>query len=123
MHEYIEIQFRRNDKPYRIKRQVSAGFEFVEADPPTRTIDVGFAPFDDGTRYRMAHIRQVKGWEPQEFRLRLSVEDGSLVIRGDDEYSLPEGFYDVTAKRITSGAPEIAKRRLVHAMSGITALG
>jgi hypothetical protein len=45
----------------------------------------------------MMHIRQVKGWSPQEFRLRMSVEDGSLVIRGDDEYSLPEGFYDVTA--------------------------
>jgi hypothetical protein len=110
MHEYIEVQFRRNDKPYWIKRQVAAGFEFEEADPPTRTIDVGFAPFDDGTRYRMAHIRQVKGWSPQEFRLRLSVEDGSLVIRGDDEFSLPEGFYDVTANVSDAKARKRPKR-------------
>jgi hypothetical protein len=97
MHEYIEIQFRRKNKPFAIERQVTGGFEFDEPDPPARSIDVGFSPFGDGTKYRMMHIRQVKGWSPQEFRLRMSVEDGSLVIRGDDEYSLPEGFYDVTA--------------------------
>ena len=68
MHEYIEVQFRRNGKPYRIKRQVSSGFEFQETDPPTRMIDMGFAPFDDGTKYRMAHIRQVKGWGSRQSR-------------------------------------------------------
>jgi len=97
MHEYIEIQFRRKNKPFPIKRQVIGGFEFDEPDPPARSINVGFSAFGDGTKYRMMHIRQVKGWNPQEFRLRISVEDGSLVLRGDDEYSLPEGFYDVTA--------------------------
>ena len=97
MHEYIEIQFRRKNKPFPIKRQVAGGFVFDEPDPPARSIDVGFSPFDDGTKYRMMHIRQVKGWNPQEFRLRISAEDGSLVLRGDDEYSLPEGFYNVTA--------------------------
>jgi len=97
MHEYIEIQFRRKKKPFLINRQVNGGFEFKEPDPPARSIDVGFSPFDDGTKYRMMHIRQVKGWQPSEFRLRMSVEDGSLVLRGDDEYSLPEGWYNVTA--------------------------
>jgi hypothetical protein len=57
MHEYIEVQFRRNGKGFRIARQVSGGFEFEESDPPTRTIDLGFALFDDGTRYRMASGR------------------------------------------------------------------
>jgi hypothetical protein len=102
MHEYIEVQFRRNGKGFWIARQISGGFEFEESDPPTRKIDLAFAPFDDGTRYRMDHIRQVKGWGPEEFRLRVSAEDGALVIRGDDEFSLPEGFYNVTAN--VSGA-------------------
>lgn len=97
MHEYIEIEFRRKNKPFRINRQVAGGFEFEEPDPPTRSIDIGFSAFDDGTKFRMMHIRQVKGWAPQEFRLRVSVEDGALVLRGDDEFSLPEGFYNVTA--------------------------
>jgi hypothetical protein len=97
MHEYIEIQFRRKNKPFPISRQVSGGFEFEEPDPPTRSIDVGFSPFGDATEFRMRHIRQVKGWGPQEFRLQVSVEDGSLILRGDDKFSLPEGFYNVTA--------------------------
>ena len=102
MHEYIEVQFRRNGRGFRVARQISGGFEFDEPDPPTRKIDLGFAPYDAGTRYRMDHIRQVKGWGAEEFRLRVSVEDGALVIRGDDEFSLPEGFYNVTAN--VSGA-------------------
>src|SRR5262245_47937591 len=97
MHEYIEIQFRRRDQRFRLTRQTSGGFEFDESDPPTRTIDLGFAPSETITEYRMNRIRQVKGWTSEEFRLRVSVEDGSLVVRGDDEYSLPEGFYNVTA--------------------------
>jgi hypothetical protein len=97
MHEYIEIQFRRKSKPFRLKRQIATGFEFEEPDPPTRSIDIGFAPFDDGTKIRMNRIRQVKGWPGQEFTLRASVEDGSLVLRGADEFSLPEGFYNITA--------------------------
>jgi len=97
VHEFIEVQFRRKDKGFWIARQIAGGFEFEEPDPPTRTIDIGFRPFDAGTKYRMAHIRQVKGWSDQEFRLRISVEDGCLMIRGDDEFSLPEGFYNVTA--------------------------
>ena len=97
MHEYIEIQFKRKNKPFRIARQIKDGFEFEESDPVTRTIGIGFSPYDDGTKYRMMHIRQIKGWAPTEFRLKISVEDGSLVLRGDDPYSLPEGFYTVTA--------------------------
>ncbi|HET9371253.1 MAG TPA: hypothetical protein VFO19_13425 [Vicinamibacterales bacterium] len=96
MHEYIEIQFRRNDKRFRLDRQVENGFEFDEPDPETRRISLGLAPRDAVTRYRMDHIRQIQGWSAGEFKLKVAVEDGSLVIRGHDRYSLPEGFYDVT---------------------------
>ncbi len=98
MHEYIEVQFRRRNKPFRLKRQIAEGFEFNEPDPETRSIAVGFKAYDPGTRYRMNRIRQIKGWAPETFKLKASVEDGSLVIRGDDEYSLPEGWYNLTVE-------------------------
>lgn len=97
MHEYIELRFYRNNRPFRVKRQVDRGFEFDETDPPVRTIDIGVAAYDDGTRYRMQRIRQVKGWSAQRFDIKVSVEDGSLVLRGDDRFSLPEGWYNVSA--------------------------
>jgi hypothetical protein len=112
MHEYIEIQFRRRDKPFRVARQVQRGFEFDEPDPPTRSIDIGFAAFDDGTRYRMQRIRQVKGWSGQRFDVKLSVEDGSLVLRGDDRFSLPEGWYTITANVSGAKVKTIDKRRV-----------
>jgi hypothetical protein len=120
MHEYIEVQFRRRDKPFRVKRQVSGGFEFEEIDPPTRAIELGFRAFDEITKYRMTHIRQVKGWKPEEFRLRVSVEDGALVIRGDDEYSLPQGFYNVTANVEGAKLKRLPKRiELKHDDHGV----
>src|SRR5262245_60716678 len=102
MHEYIEIRFRKNDKPFPVVRQGSKGFEFQETDPPQRKINIGFQAFDDGTRYRMQRIRQVKGWGPDRFDIKVSVEEGSLVLRGDDRWSLPEGWYGVTTN--VSGA-------------------
>jgi len=115
MHEYIEIQFRRRGKPFRVKRQIAEGFEFEEANPPTRTIDIGFVAFGDGTKYRLNRIRQVKGWSGQEFRLRISVEDGSLVLRGDDEFSLPEGWYNVTANVSDAKVKKVPPRvEVVH---------
>lgn len=97
MHEYVEIQFYRKNKPFRIVRQTAQGFVFQESDAPERAIDLGFAPYGDATKYRMQRIRQVKGWAAGQFDVNVSVDDGSLVVRGDDPFSLPEGWYQVTA--------------------------
>jgi hypothetical protein len=112
VHEYIEIQFRRRDEPFRIARQVDDGFEFLEPDAPTRAISIGFAAYDDGTRYRMQRIRQIKGWQSPQFELKAAVEDGSLVLRGFDEYSLPEGFYVITANVGDAKVKKLDKRRV-----------
>ena len=112
MHEYIEVRFRHKGRPFRVVRQGKHGFEFQEPDPPPRTIDIGFAAADDGTRYRMQRIRQVKGWSAQRFDIKLSVEDGSLVLRGDDRYSLPEGWYAITANVSGAKVRKIDKRRV-----------
>jgi hypothetical protein len=112
MHEYIEIQFKRRGKAFRLKRQTHEGFEFEEADAPTRTIDVGFRPFDEGTRERMKRICRVKGWPESEFRIWPATEEGSLVLRGDDEFSLPEGFYVVTTNVSDAKTKKTTPRRV-----------
>ena len=96
MHEYIEMRFSRNNKPFRVKRQVANGIEFDESDPLTRAVNIGFSASNEITEYRLSRIRQLKDWPPGRFDIRVSVEDGSLVLRGDDAYSLPEGGYRVT---------------------------
>lgn len=95
MNEYIEIRFRRNGRPWRLRRQVPAGVEFEELDPLQRTVGIGFDGADDITKYRMRRIRQLQGWDPNQFKLTVAVEDGAIVLRGVTPLALPEGRYRV----------------------------
>ena len=96
MDEFIEVSFRRKDKRLRIKRQVTGGIEFDEPDPVERTVGIQLKARGEATRQRMRRIGQVKGWAPGEFKLTISVEDGSLILRGVDAAALPEGLYALT---------------------------
>jgi hypothetical protein len=96
MDEFIKVSFRRNDRRLRIKRQVPGGVEFDEPDPVERTVGVQLTARGEATRQRMRRIGQVKGWAPGEFKLTISIEDGSLVLRGVDADALPEGLYALT---------------------------
>lgn len=98
MNEYIEVKFRRNGKPLRIKRQVPEGIELDESDPIQRTVFIGFDAANEITEYRVRRVRQLQGWDPGQFKLRLSVEDGSLVLRGVDDHTLPQGRYTVRVR-------------------------
>jgi hypothetical protein len=98
MNEYIEIRLRRNNKPLRIKRQVPGGIELDEPDPIQRTVAIGFDAANEITAYRMRRVRQLQGWDPAQFKLLISVEDGSLVLRGVDQLALPEGRYTVRVR-------------------------
>lgn len=95
MHEYIEIKFRKNNKALRINRQLSGGIEFDESDPLERTIGIEFYHDNEITRLRMDSIRRTQGWQPGQFSLLMSVEDGSIILRGVNEHSLPEGRYRI----------------------------
>ena len=95
MNEYIEVRFRKNNKPLRIARQVPGGIEFDEADPIERTVLYQFRGRSEATRERMRNIRRINGWSPGEFRLKASVEDGAMVFRGVNQHALPEGHYEV----------------------------
>ena len=48
------------------------------------------------TAYCVSRIAQGKDWRSGQFKLRISVADGSIVLRGDDKDSLHEGRYHVT---------------------------
>jgi hypothetical protein len=98
MNEYIEVRFRRNDKPLRIKRQLPEGIELDEPDPIQRTVSIGFDAANEITEYRVRRVRQLQGWDPGQFRLLVSVEDGTLVLRGVDPHALPEGRYTVRVR-------------------------
>lgn len=95
MNEYIEISLRRHNRPLRIKRQVPGGIELDERNPIERSVQITFDAANEITRYRLRRVRQIQGWQPGEFKLLFSVEDGSIVLRGIDAYSLPEGVYRI----------------------------
>jgi len=95
MNEYIEVTFRRNNKPLRIKRQLPGGIELDEPDPIQRTVSIGFDAANEITDYRVRRVCQLQGWDRTQFKLLLSVEDGSLVLRGVDRFALPQGRYTV----------------------------
>ena len=98
MNEYIEVRFRRNNKPLRIKRQVPEGIELDEPDPIQCTVSIGFDAANEITDYRVRRVRQLQGWDPGRFKLHIGVEDGGLMLRGVDQLALPQGRYTVRVR-------------------------
>ena len=99
MNERIAIKFLRNNTSLKLAREVPGrGIELVEPDPIPRTVYVGIRGANNIREYRMRRVRQVKGCAPGEFRLRVAVEDGVLLLRGADEDSLPEGRYELRVR-------------------------
>jgi len=95
MNEFIEVRFQKNGRRLRVKRQLPGGIEFDEADAIERTVGIGFMARSDATRERMRSIARVQGWDPGQFKLNVSVEDGSLILRGVNSDALPGGAYKV----------------------------
>jgi hypothetical protein len=99
MNEHIEVKFLRNNSWLKLAREVpGCGVEFDEPDPITRSVYIGIRGANNITEYRLRRVRQVKGWAPGEFRLRVSVERGVLVLRGADKDALPEGRYELRVR-------------------------
>jgi hypothetical protein len=95
MNELIEVRFLKGSKRLRVKRQVPGGIEFDEPDPLERTVGIEFDARSASTRERMNSIRRIQGWDPGQFKLNVSVEDGSLILRGVNQHGLPEGLYKI----------------------------
>jgi hypothetical protein len=114
MNEAIEVQFRRNGRRLRVKRQLPGGIEFDEADPIERTVGIEFSGATAATRMRMNSIRRIQGWDPGQFKLRMNVEDGSILLRGVTEHALPEGRYRVRMIVEEAGLPRTATADVDH---------
>lgn len=113
MNEQIEVKFLRNDAWLKLAREVpGCGVELDESDPIPRSVYLGIRGANAITEYRMRRVRQVKGWAPGEFRLRVSVERGVLVLRGADKDSLPEGRYELRVRLEEANATPA--KRVVH---------
>jgi hypothetical protein len=124
MNEYIEIGLRRHDRPLLINRQVPRGIELNERDPIERAVHIGFLAADPITEYRLRRTRQLQGWDPNQFKLMVTVEDGSIVLRGVDKFSLPEGRYIITLN-IEAAKTRLRARTVVvpHDGSGTIEVG
>jgi hypothetical protein len=114
MNEAIEVQFSRHGKRLRVKRQLPGGIEFVERDPLERTVGIEFRGQNEVTRMRMDSIRRTQGWDPGQFKLRLSVENGSILLRGVTEHALPEGRYSVRLQIEEAKSPRAQTAVLDH---------
>jgi hypothetical protein len=114
MNEAIEVQFRQNGKRQRVKRQLPGGIEFDERDPLERTIGLEFSAQSEITRMRLDSIRRIQGWAPGEFKLKMSVEDGSIVLRGVTEHALPEGRYRIRTQIEEVSSPRSQTAVLDH---------
>lgn len=93
MDEFIRVRFKRNGQRWRVWRHLTGGIEFEEPDPIERTVGLTFDARSDATRERMNSIRRLHGWAPGQYLLKMSVEDGALVLRGFNAHALPEGLY------------------------------
>jgi hypothetical protein len=121
MNEYIEVRLHRKGKLQRIRRQVPRGVELEEADPIGRTVYIEFEAADPISRFRMQRVRQIQDWAPSVFKLQVTVEDGSLILRGVDRHSLPEGRYNVRV-RIEQATTKAARRSVAVPHDGFGVL-
>ena len=114
MNEFIEVRFRKNDRRLRVRRQLPGGIEFDESDALERTIGIQFTPRNDITRIRMDSVRRIQGWHPGEFKLNLSVENGSILLRGANPHALPEGRYGLRLQIEEATSPRMENAAVDH---------
>src|SRR5690348_13577056 len=94
MRERVIFRFTRNGGPLRLDRISSEGVLFdSEPDAWPRGLTLEFDANSPITRLRMDQVRQIKGWGSKEYKLKLSLEDGTLVVSGVDPSTLPAGRY------------------------------
>lgn len=122
MNESIEVQFQKNGRRLRVKRQLPGGIEFDEPDPLERSVGIAFSARDDPTRVRMDSIRRIQGWQPGEFKLNVSVGNGSLLLRGVNEHALPEGRYRIRLQIEEARTPQLQTVSVAHDGSAVAVI-
>jgi hypothetical protein len=94
MRERVIYRFTRNGGPLRLERISPEGVMFdTETDAWPRRLTLEFDAESPITRLRMDQVRQNKGWGSKVYKLKLSAQDGTLVVTGVDSAALPHGRY------------------------------
>jgi hypothetical protein len=94
MNETIRLELEMDDEPLPIQEFGPAGLELQhEIDTWPRSFLFEFDADNEVTRTRMNWVRDRWGWNPGVFDLHVTLDDGSLVVSGVDERSLPGGRY------------------------------
>jgi hypothetical protein len=95
MHEAFAIRLRRNNAPWPVDALFpNEGVTFDgETDAFPRSLTIQFDAADPITKLKMDRVRQINGWDSDEFRVTLSIAGGALTISGVDANSLPSGTY------------------------------
>src|SRR5215475_12779384 len=94
MRERVTFRLTQNGNPLHLDRISSEGVLLdSEADAWPRRLTLEFDADSPITRLRMDQVRQNKGWGSKEYKLKLSLQDGTLVVTGVDPTTLPAGRY------------------------------
>jgi hypothetical protein len=94
MNEGFQIRLTRNGKPWRIEALTADGLVLNgEKDAFPRRLRLEFDARSPVTAALMNRVRQLRGWQPFEFNLNVTVAEGALRVTGHDPHSLPAGHY------------------------------
>lgn len=94
MNEQIRIGLTSDQQPLPVDRVADGGVLLRgESSAPPRRLLFEFDGATDVTRTRMRWIQQREGWHPWTFPLKITVENGELVVRGVEPDTLPAGLY------------------------------
>ncbi|MBO0861271.1 MAG: hypothetical protein J2P21_22840 [Chloracidobacterium sp.] len=114
MRECVRFRFTQNGQPLCLRRISSDGVVLnSETDEWPRRLTLEFDADSPITRLRMDQVRQNKGWGSKEYKLKLSLQDGALVVTGVDPTTLPVGRYWF---RLRIGDLILPNQRLIAAL-------
>src|SRR5689334_10639718 len=95
MYEGFRIRFTRAGQKWPIvqfDQDQGMTLEGEEDDLP-RNLALEFDGDNAVTRLRMSWVRDRFGWNAGEYKLKVRLDDGELIVAGEDETALPAGNY------------------------------
>ena len=94
MNEAFTVEFQRGGAAVNVRTASKTSVVFdQELDASPVEIAYALQHADLATKFRMDTVRRNRGWEPDKFFLKLTVDSGRLKFSGVDKNALPAGRY------------------------------
>jgi len=94
MNESIRIRIQLDGTPLPLENLSQDGVILSgESSASPRGLAISLQPGNPITEFRLRRVRTIQDWQPGVFRFSVAREDGALVCRGVDSFSLPFGRY------------------------------